>query len=128
MRNYEDLQVWQKAHKLTLAMYKSTQCFPIEERFGLTSQIRSSCSSIGANIAEGRGRRSDPEMARFIQIAMGSGAELSYHLRLARDLGFLSRDSFESLRSSLSEIMRMLSSFSLRVKSKAQVLQLRAKS
>ena len=128
MRNYEDLQVWQKAHKLTLAIYKSTQYFPIEERFGLTSQIRRSCSSIGANIAEGCGRRSDPEMARFIQIAMGSGAELSYHLRLARDLGFLSKESFESLRSSLSEIMRMLSSFSLRVKPKAQVVQLRAKS
>jgi len=127
MRNYEDLQVWQKAHKLTLAIYKSTQYFPIEERFGLTSQIRRSCSSIGANIAEGCGRRSDPEMARFIQIAMGSGAELSYHLRLARDLGFLPRESFESLRSSLSEIMRMLSSFSLRVRSKAQVVQLKVK-
>ncbi len=127
MRNYEDLQVWQKAHKLTLAIYKSTQYFPIEERFGLTSQIRRSCSSIGANIAEGCGRRSDPEMARFIQIAMGSGAELSYHLRLARDLGFLPRESFESLRSSLSDIMRMLSSFSLRVRSKAQVVQLKVK-
>lgn len=128
MRNYEDLQVWRKAHSLTLEIYKNTRCFPIEERFGLTSQIRRSCSSIGANIAEGCGRRSDPEMARFIQIAMGSGAELSYHLRLARDLGFLSRESFESLRSNLSEIMRMLSSFSLKVKPRAQVVQLRAKS
>ena len=128
MRNYEDLQVWQKAHKLTLAIYKDTQCFPSEERFGLTSQIRRSCSSIGANIAEGCGRRSDPEMARSIQIAMGSGAELSYHLRLARDLGFLSHESFDSLRSSLNEIMRMLSSFSLRVKPKAQVVKLTAKS
>jgi len=84
MRNYEDLQVWQKAHNLTLEIYKSTRCFPMEERFGLTSQIRRSCSSIGANLAEGCGRRSDGEMARFVQIAMGSGAELSYHLRLAR--------------------------------------------
>ena len=127
MRNYQDLQVWQKAHKLTLAIYQNARSFPIEERFGLTSQIRRSCSSTGANIAEGCGRRSDPEMARFIQIAMGSGAELSYHLRLARDLGLLSRESFESLRSSLSEIMRMLSSFSLRVRSKAQVVQLKVK-
>jgi hypothetical protein len=55
MRNYEDLQVWQKAHILTLAIYKSTQCFPSEERFGLTSQMRRSCSSIGANLAEGCG-------------------------------------------------------------------------
>jgi len=108
MRNYEDLQVWPKAHNLTLAVYRNTQCFPNEERFGLTSQIRRSCSSIGANIAEGCGRRSDPEMARVAQIGMGSGAELSYHLRLARDLGFLSAESFDSLRSNLSEVMRML--------------------
>ena len=80
MRNYEDLQVWQKAHGLTLTICKATQCFPTEERFGLTSQIRRSCASIGANLAEGCGRRSDGEMARFVQIAMGSGAELSYHL------------------------------------------------
>ncbi len=80
MRNYEDLQVWRKAHDLTLAIYKSRRCFPREERFGLTSQIRRSCASTGANLAEGCGRRSDGEMARFVQIAMGSGAELSYHL------------------------------------------------
>ena len=122
MRNYEDLEVWRKAHDLTLQLYTDTRCFPIEERFGLTSQIRRSCSSIGANIAEGCGRRSDPEMARFIQIAMGSGAELSYHLRLARDLRFLSTESFESSRCSLYEVMRMLSSLSLRVKAKAQVV------
>ena len=103
MRNYEDLQVWRKVHSLTLEVYKSTRCFPMEERFGLTSQIRRSCSSIGANIAEGCGRRSDAEMARFVQIAMGSGAELSYHLLLARDLGFVSKPTFVHLRSDLSE-------------------------
>jgi four helix bundle protein len=128
MRNYEDLQVWQKAHNLTLEIYKSTRCFPLEERFGLTSQIRRSCSSIGANLAEGCGRRSDGEMARFLQIAMGSGAELSYHLRLARDLDLLSKPTFEHLRSSLNEVMRMLSSLSQRLKPRISVVQLRAKS
>ena len=62
MRNYEDLVVWRKAHGLTLAIYKSTQCFPSEERFGLTSQIRRSSASIGANLAEGCG---DDPMARW---------------------------------------------------------------
>jgi four helix bundle protein len=81
--------VWQKAHKLTLAVYKITQAFPKEERFGLTSQVRRASSSIGANLAEGCGRRSDGEMARFVQIAMGSGAELSYHFLLTKDLGFV---------------------------------------
>jgi len=128
MRNYEDLQVWQKAHDLTLAIYKSTRVFPSDERFGLTSQMRRSGASIGANIAEGCGRRSDNEMARFVQIAMGSGAELSYHLRLSRDLGLLSKAAFDSLRSNLSEVMRMLSSLSQRLKPRAEVVQLSAKS
>ncbi len=128
MRNYEDLLVWRKAHVLTLAIYKATQCFPSEEKFGLTSQIRRSCASIGANLAEGCGRRSDGEMARFVHIAMGSGAELSYHLRLARDLEFLPKTSSEHLRSDLREVMRMLSSLSQRLKPKLEVVQLRAKS
>jgi four helix bundle protein len=127
MRNYEDLQVWRKAHVLTLAIYKATRCFPNEERFGLTSQIRRACASIGANLAEGCGRRSDGEMSRFVHIAMGSGAELSYHLRLARDLDLLSNASSEHLRSDLNEVMRMLSSLSQKLKPRSEVVQLRAK-
>ena len=88
MRNYRDLLVWEKAHSLTLCIYRETQTFPKEERFGLTSQIRRAASSIGANLAEGCGRRSDGEMARFVQIAMGSAAELSYHLLVVPRLGF----------------------------------------
>ena len=128
MRNYEDLQVRKKAHALTLDIYKNTRCFPGDERFGLTSQIRRSCASIGANLAEGCGRRSDGEMGRFVHIAMGSGAELSYHLLLAKDLDLLSKTSFEHLRSDLSEVMRMLSSLSDRLKPRVEVVQLRAKS
>jgi four helix bundle protein len=128
MRNYEDLQVWRNAHCLTLATYNATRSFPSEERFGLTSQIRRACASIGANLAECCGRRSDGEMARYVQIAMGSGAELSYHLRLAHDLDFLSRDSFVHLRSDLDRVMRMLSSLSFKLKPRAEVVQLRAKS
>src|SRR5438270_11128919 len=76
MRNYRDLLVWEKAHSLTLCIYRDTQAFPKEERFGITSQIRRAASSIGANLAEGCGRRSDREMARFVQIAMGSAADV----------------------------------------------------
>jgi four helix bundle protein len=67
-------------------------------------------------------------MARFVQIAMGSGAELSYHLRLARDLDLLSTASFDQLRSDLNEVMRMLSSLSQKLKPRVEVVQLRAKS
>jgi four helix bundle protein len=109
MRNYQDLLVWEKAHKLTLAVYKTTLLFPKEERYGLTSQIRRASASIAANLAEGCGRRSDGELARYVQIAMGSGAELSYHFLSARDLGLVVSEEYEILNADVSEIMRMLS-------------------
>jgi len=112
MRNYRDLQVWEKAHRLTLAVYKITVVFPKEERYGLTSRIRRASASIAANSAEGCGRRSDGEMARYVQIAMGSGAELSYHFLLAKDLGFMQSAEYEVLNADVSEIMRMLSALS----------------
>jgi four helix bundle protein len=117
MRNYKDLRVWDEAHQLTLAVYRTTQSFPKEERFGLTSQIRRSASSIAANLAEGCGRRSDREMARYVQIAMGSGSELSYHLLLARDLEFLDKESFSQLYTRNERVMKMLSALSARIRS-----------
>ena len=117
MRNYRDLVVWEKAHRLTLAVYKNTKAFPNDERFGLTSQMRRASASIAANLAEGCGRRSDGEMGRFIQIAMGSGAELSYHFLLARDLGLLEAKLYQGLDSDLGAIMRMMSSLSQTIRS-----------
>ena len=116
MRNYKDLLVWEKAHRLTLAVYKITLLFPKDERYGLTSQVRRASASIAANLAEGCGRRSDGEMARYGQIAMGSGAELSYHFLLAKDLGFMPSAEYEALNANISEIMRMLSALSGRLR------------
>ena len=129
MRNYRDLFVWQKAHKLVLCVYRETKGFPADERFGLSSQLQRAASSIPANLAEGCGRRSDGEMARFVQIAMGSGAELSYHLLLCRDLGMLGAVEFSRLASDADEIMRMLSALSgkLRGAANRSVVELRAK-
>jgi len=123
MRNYRDLQVWEKAHKLTLAIYQGTCDFPREERFDLTSQIRRSSASIPANFAEGCGRRSDGEMARFIQISMGSGLELSYHLLLARDLDLLKNTEYSRLNSDLEEVMRMQSSLSQKIRNALAALR-----
>ena len=117
MRNHRNLQVWGKAHKLTLAVYQEASTFPREERFGLTSKIRRSCISIPANLAEGCGRRSDGEMARFVQISMGSCSEFSSHLLLASELGFLDQATYKSLGTDWSEVMRMLSALSQRLKS-----------
>jgi four helix bundle protein len=76
VRNYEELEVWQKSHALTIMLYRVTEHFPRSEMFGLTSQIRRSAGSIGANLAEGCGRWGDAELSRYVQIAMGSASEL----------------------------------------------------
>jgi len=97
MKDFRNLQVWERAHQLTLTVYKMTANFPAEERFGLTSQIRRCSASIGANIAEGCGKRGNGEFQRFLQIASGSASELDYHLLLARDLGFLRDEEYRKL-------------------------------
>jgi four helix bundle protein len=112
MRNYRDLQVWEKAHKLTLAIYQGTYDSPREERFGLTSQIRRSSASIAANLAEGCGRRSNGEMPVSSRFQWVRGSELSYHLLLARDFDLLKNAEYFRLKSDLEEVMRMLSSLS----------------
>jgi len=111
MKNFRELKVWEKAHQLTLGVYKATEKFPKGELYGLTSQIRRSCASIPANIAEGCGRSGDAELARFFQIAMGSASELEYHLLLARDLDLLSGLNYERLNGEATEVKRMLTSF-----------------
>ena len=111
MRNYRDLQVWGKAHNLTLELYGVSQGFPREEIYGITSQLRRAAVSIGANLAEGCGRRTSSELARFVRIAMGSASELDYHLLLSRDLGFMKDDDFTSSAAGLTEVRKMLTSF-----------------
>jgi len=100
MRNYRDLQVWAKAHSLTLDLYKISRAFPREEMYGLTAQLRRAAASIGANLAEGCGRRTSSELARFVRIAMGSASELDYHLLLSHDLEFME----ETISSAQAEI------------------------
>jgi four helix bundle protein len=115
MKDFRDLKVWKKSHELTLAVYLATKYFPKEELYGLTSQIRRSCSSIPANIAEGCGRGGDGELGRYLQIAMGSASELEYHLLLAHDLQLLKDDKYEALNERVVEVKRMLSSFILKL-------------
>jgi four helix bundle protein len=108
--DFRELKVWQKAHRLTLAVYQCSTGFPVEERFGLTSQLRRCAASVAANLAEGCGRNGDPEFARFCSIALGSASELDYHLLLARDLDLLKSAQYTALAKSTNEIKRMLSS------------------
>lgn len=109
MKDFRKLGVWVKAHAMTLAIYERTQNFPREELFGITSQLRRSCASIPANIAEGCGKSSDADFARFLQIAFGSACEVEYHLILSHDLRYISPNEFHGLTENLVEIKRMLS-------------------
>lgn len=97
MKDFKKQKVWQKSHELTLEIYKVTIDFPRDELYGLISQMRRSCASVPANIAEGCGRNSDADFSRFFQIAMGSAAELEYHLLLSHDLGLLNDSYYENL-------------------------------
>jgi four helix bundle protein len=108
MQDYKKLQVWQKGHQLTLAIYKATRAFPREEMYGLTSQLRRSASSVPANIAEGCGRDTPAELVRFLYVALGSASECEYHLLLAHDLGFLDDKQYRFLSGEATQIKRML--------------------
>lgn len=119
MRDFRGLKVWEKAHHLTLTIYKATTTFPKDELYGLTSQIRRSCSSIPANIAEGCGRSGDTELARFLQIAMGSASELEYHLLLAHDLHLLEHTDYEHLTNDVRQVKRMLTVFIQKLKAES---------
>ena len=110
MKDFRQLQVWDKAHQLALAIYKITKEFPKEELYGLTSQIRRASMSIPTNIAEGCGKYTDADFARFLQIAMGSASETEYQLLLSHDLGFLNSEQYSVLNADITEVKRMLAS------------------
>ncbi|HET9743897.1 MAG TPA: four helix bundle protein [Terriglobales bacterium] len=119
MSNFHDLKVWQKAHELTLAVYRATSKFPREEIYGLVAQMRRCAVSVGSNIAEGRGRDGDVEFARFLAIALGSLTELEYQLLLSRDLGYIGDSEHEKLNVSVAEVNRMLLGLQVSVKKAA---------
>lgn len=108
MRDFKKFEVWQLSHQLTLIIYKSTQTFPKEELFGLTSQIRRSFASIGYNISEGSGRNSDKEFANFINIALGSSNEAENQLILAKDLNYLTEIDYNNLLEELTILKKKL--------------------
>jgi four helix bundle protein len=108
MGDYRDLVAWKRAHKLALEIYRSTDSYPDRERYGLVAQLRRAAVSVVSNIAEGAGRKSDRELARFLRIARGSACEVECQLLLSRDLGFLQPDSWVGLDSDCREVSKML--------------------
>lgn|ERR1051325_1294906 len=97
MAPYDRLAVWRPCYELVLLVYRATQSFPKCELYGLTSQTRRAAFSVSANIAEGCAKRGPRELRRYLDIALGSISELSFALRLARDLGYLRPEAWRDL-------------------------------
>ncbi len=108
VKSFRDLEVWQRAHRVVLDVYRLTNPFPRSEQFGVVSQLRRAAFSIPANIAEGFGRRSTKELLQFVAVANGSLEELRYFLLLSRDLRYLSPMEHAKMEGDLKAVAQML--------------------
>lgn len=95
--NYTDLDVWKNSRELVQLVYQLTKCFPQEELYGLTNQIRRCAVSVPSNIAEGCGRQSNKETIHFLYIAKGSLQEVETQLYLSFDLEYISEDDLKDI-------------------------------
>jgi len=108
IESFRDLTVWQLGMELTERVYRLTNEFPTEEKYGLTSQLRRAAASVPANVAEGHGRDSTKEYLRHLSIAVGSLCEVETFIRLAERLGYVHADRIEGLLGSIEQEGRML--------------------
>src|ERR1019366_8451257 len=108
VKSFEDLIVWQEAHKLTLEVYKLTTRFPGAEKYGIVSQLRRCSSAVPANIAEGFGRTTTRELRRCLQIARGELEETRYFVLLSRDLGYITPQNCENVGRDCDSIGRLM--------------------
>jgi len=106
--SFTDLKVWQRAHRLVLAIYKITKVFPRDEQFGLTNQMRRAVVSISSNIAEGFSKRTAIDKNKFYNIAQGSLTELQNQLLISKDVGYLDVRTFQELASQTIIVNKML--------------------
>jgi four helix bundle protein len=111
MKDFKELEIWQKGHEMAIEVFNLTKTFPSEEKYGLTSQMRRSSQSIPTNIAEGCGRNSQKELLRFSSIAMGSASELEYQLIISKDIGFIKPQDYTDINGRLLTLKKMLNAF-----------------
>lgn len=114
-KSYKKLLMWVKANELVLFVYKTTKAFPVEEKFGFTSQLRRAALSVVLNIIEGYARRGSGDLRRFLDIALGSLAETEYLLELSVELGFLAKDDFEVMEKLRAECGKIIWSYRQKV-------------
>jgi len=120
LKNYKELQVWQKAYQVCLEIYRLTKSFPQDERYGLTSQIRRAAVSVPSNIAEGYGRKTTNEYIQALYIAYGSTCEIETQALLAGDLGYIEDAELQKLLTDIGDLERMLKGLLNSLKTKVQ--------
>ncbi|HVS40093.1 MAG TPA: four helix bundle protein [Gemmataceae bacterium] len=108
MQDFRNLKAWQKAHALTLAVYRATARFPGDERFGLTIQLRRTATSVPTFLADGCGRTAEGEFLKCLSQATAVGSQLEYQLLLARDLEFLPDADYAKLAADTVEVRKMV--------------------
>lgn len=109
MRDYKKYEVWQKAHALTLFVYGNVlSVLPASEKFDLSSQLKRATYSVALNIAEGAGRNSDADFARFLDMALGSCHETEYAVLLIKDLNYITEDLYRETDRKINEVKAML--------------------
>lgn len=116
MKTFRDILIWQKSMSLVTKIYTTTNNFPKEEIFGITSQIRRCSVSIPSNVAEGFGRESNKEYLRFLNISLGSLFELQTQIEIAKNIQYLDEEKFNEIYEDTREIERMLVSFINKIK------------
>jgi len=108
MRDYTKYKVWVDSVEFSVSIYKMTKGFPVDEKFGLISQMRRSSVSIASNIAEGASRSSEKEFSRFVEIAMGSSFEVKTQLIISQKLEYIKGEVFSNLLLKVDEISKQL--------------------
>ncbi len=108
LKSYRDLQVWQRGKRFAVQIYQVTKSFPPQEQYGLSDQMRRAAVSIPSNIAEGHIRRSNKVFANYLDIALGSAAELDTQIEIAAAVGYLSQTDSQQIAQELQEIMKMI--------------------
>lgn len=116
MKNFKNLNVWQKAHAFVLSVYKATKTFPKEELYSLTTQLRRAAVSIPTNVAEGCGKFTQRDFARYLQHSLGSTQEVEYLVLLSFELGYLPLNEFKEFDRQINEVKAMLIKLILKVR------------
>ena len=112
MRPHQKLDLWRKSIDLAVSIYRQTEAFPKEERFGLTQQLRRAAVSVASNVAEGAARASTKEFRKFLYYSQGSASEISTQLMIANRLNYLSKNDHDQLEKDLDNVGRMITGLS----------------